>query len=562
MDRNTIIAFLLIGLVLLLWPVYQKKILGVQPQEQRAEQPVRQEAEKSPVVAETQEESVQPETRVAPVRQPMRTAAMYDADPDTLMIENNRFSAVFSTAGGGTVISWKLKKYVKVEKDALTGKPVKNPVNLIPQQAQEGNLGIQLIFPDGETYDLSRHVFEVAEADSHSIRLVRTIPGVGRVEKTFRTGPDRYGLDMSVQFDGSRNRSDHADIRVSWQTGLASTEKAAKEEESYHQAYALQGGELLKEKKGSTGVREGNTEWVALRNKYFVMAMIPEQGSGEAALLEKKDEPIEITDFYGNTMQWKNFRCQLYQSTKDGNAGMTLFLGPLDLDLLKSYDVHLEKTMDFGWAIIRVFSVPLYYALDFLGRILGNYGLAIIVLSILIKVVLYPLTRKSYQSMREMQALQPKIAALREKYAKDPQRLNQETMKLYKEHKVNPAGGCLPILLQMPVLFALFRLFRSTIMFRLASFGPISDLSSPDGLIQIGSTAVHVLPILMGVTMFVQQKMSVQDPKQKMMAYFMPIFLTFIFYRMSAGLNLYYLMFNILTIAQEKLIKRPGSEKS
>jgi len=152
-----------------------------------------------------------------------------------------------------------------------------------------------------------------------------------------------------------------------------------------------------------------------------------------------------------------------------------------------------------------------------------------------------------------MQELQPKISALREKHKKDSQRLNQETMKLYKQHGVNPMGGCLPMLLQMPVLFALFNLFRTTIMLRQASFlGLIKDLSAPDGIIQ----GINVLPILMGATMIIQQKLATQDPKQKAMAYLMPIFLMFIFYRLSAGLNLYYLMFNVLTIAQEMIIKK------
>jgi len=560
MNKNTIFAFLLIGLVLLLWPLYQKKILGVDPQQQQVEQIISQESPDSLPVNESRYKTPEPESIIKPAAKKVAVLDLYDAPPETLYIENDRFKAAFSSAGGGTVLSWQLKDYLKLEKDKLTGEDVKKPVNLIPSREQDGNLGVQLVFPDGETYDLSRRIFKVEEADNQRIRFTNTIEGIGTIEKVIATDPGRYGLDVSVQFQESWNQPGYADIRMEWRTGLASTEKLAKDEDTYHQAYALQGGELLKEKKGSTGVREGSTDWVALRNKYFVMAMIPKNGSGKAAFLEKKQEPVEVVDYHGNTVKWKDFNCQLYQSTKEGKAEMTLFLGPLELDVLKSYEVGLEKTMDFGWAVIRVFSTPLYYALDFLGRHLGNYGLAIILLSILIKVVLYPLTRKSYQSMRAMQALQPKIAALKEKHSKDPQRLNQETMKLYKEHKVNPAGGCLPMLLQMPVLFALFRLFRSTIMFRLATFGPISDLSSPDALINMGTTSVHVLPILMGATMFVQQKLSVQDPKQKMMAYMMPIFMTFIFYRMSAGLNLYYLMFNLLTIAQEVIIIKPKAE--
>ena len=210
--------------------------------------------------------------------------------------------------------------------------------------------------------------------------------------------------------------------------------------------------------------------------------------------------------------------------------------------------------MNFGWPIIRPSSIAFYYTLKFLhDKVVYNYGWAIIILAILIKIILYPLTRKSYKSMRAMQSLQPKITALKEKYKDDPQKLNQETMKLYKKEGVNPMGGCLPLLLQMPVLFALFNLFRTTIMLRQASFlgGLITDLSAPDGILG----GFNLLPILMGITMIIQQRLSNQDPKQKAMAYFMPIFLVFIFFNLSSGLNLYYLMFNLITIAQELLIK-------
>jgi YidC/Oxa1 family membrane protein insertase len=134
--------------------------------------------------------------------------------------------------------------------------------------------------------------------------------------------------------------------------------------------------------------------------------------------------------------------------------------------------------------------------------------------------------------------------------------MNQEVMKLYKDNKVNPMGGCLPMALQMPVLFALFRLFRSTIMFRQAPFLWIKDLAGPDALMQVSGFTLNILPVLMCVSTIVQQKLSTQDPRQKMMAYMMPVFLLFVFYKFSSGLNLYYFMFNVLTIAQELLAKR------
>ncbi len=555
MDRNTIIGFVLIGLILLMWPLYQSKVLGVKPLEKRTQQTTEAVSPtQSPDVKPTESGQAVLSSQPAP-SVPTKTKIK----ADTVALDNNFFHASFSSLGGGTVLSWQLKDYDRIEKDKLTGEDEKIPIDLIPDSGREDNLGFKMILPDGSEYDLSKSVFTVEQETEHSLKFVKNIPGKGQIVKEILTQPDKYDVEVQIHFIPETENTGRISAQVLWNTGLAFTEKRATDETPFQEAFALQGGELLKEKKGDTGNREGNTEWMAIRNKYFALALIPNNETGDAVQLTAKNDGVKIQDYYGSPTTLKEFSCKIHlkSSTDEDVVSYTLFLGPLDYELLKSYDVHLEKIMNFGWAIIRIFSIPLYYALTFLGKTLGNYGWAIILLSILIKVVLYPLTRKSYQSMREMQTLQPKINALREKYAKDPQRLNQETMKLYKEHGVNPMGGCLPMVLQMPVLFALFRLFRSTIMFRQAAFGPIHDLSAPDALLHIGSTSIHILPILMGITTFFQQKKTMQDPKQKMMAYFMPIFLTFIFYKMSAGLNLYYFIFNVLTIAQEYIVKKP-----
>jgi YidC/Oxa1 family membrane protein insertase len=289
---------------------------------------------------------------------------------------------------------------------------------------------------------------------------------------------------------------------------------------------------------------------VALKTKYFLCALIPNELARSPVKIETK--AVKNTSPDWGSYDWREHRVQLsmdFGENLEQERRFRVYLGPVDYDELRIPNVKLEKVVSFG--LIRPLGIAFYYVLQFLHGLVGNYGLAIIIFSILIKVVLYPLTRKSFQSMRKMQALQPKISALREKYKDEPQKLNQETMKLYKQHGVNPMGGCLPLLLQMPVLFALFNLFRTTIMLRQASFLGIQDLSAPDGLIQ----GINLLPILMGITMIIQQRLTNKDPKQKAMAYFMPVFLGFIFYRLSAGLNLYYLMFNLLTIAQEIWIK-------
>ena len=186
-----------------------------------------------------------------------------------------------------------------------------------------------------------------------------------------------------------------------------------------------------------------------------------------------------------------------------------------------------------------------------------NYGVVIILFSILVKIVVFPLTHKSLESTVKMQTLQPKIAEIRERYAKDQQKMNEVMMKMYREEKINPIGGCLPMLLQMPILFALFSLFRGTIELRQADFAFwITDLSKPDTISSFGLFDFHVLPLLMGISMFVQQKMMMKDPKQAALVYIMPVFLTWIFWDMSSGLVFYYTLYNVLTLAQQIIMER------
>lgn len=549
MDKNTLIALLLIGAVLLLWPMYMKTVVGTQePVLQEEPADMEMEAE-IPAVSETgpAEKDLTPTDvfRTPQSGSPLRTVSVNEkVHADTLFIRTNRIRAALSSLGGGTLVGWELLDYFQQPEKPGDSE---NRVQMIPEEAQ-GNLGIAF------GVDFSGLVFDM-KADTlgreKSVRFTASLKNGGRLEKIYTFYPDAYHCELIVKIVGmSRSRlGDH--YVINWNSGLASSEsvRSRKNELMYYEAFALQGGEILKTKEKGTGFREGITDWAAIRTKYFIGAVIPREPSASGAELEGTKIKLEEEE-------WKRFQLKLampFSGAAEEIHRFDIYLGPLDYHEVRAMEAGLEKTMNFGWTLIKPFSIAFFYTLEFLERYLGNYGWAIIVFSIIIKVLLYPLTRKSFQSMRQMQELQPKIKALQEKHKKDPQRLNQETMKLYKQHGVNPMGGCLPLLLQMPVLFALFNLFRTTIMLRQASFlGVIHDLSAPDSM--IGN--INVLPILMGATMIIQQKLSSQDPKQKAMAYMMPIFMLFIFYNLSAGLNLYYLMFNVLTISQELIMKR------
>jgi YidC/Oxa1 family membrane protein insertase len=206
--------------------------------------------------------------------------------------------------------------------------------------------------------------------------------------------------------------------------------------------------------------------------------------------------------------------------------------------------------------------------LSFLHWFIPNWGIVIIVFSVIIKIVLHPLTKSSMKSMKKMQALQPMMNEMREKYKDDPAKMNQAIMNLYKEYGVNPAGGCFPLLLQFPILIALYNVFRAAIELRQSSFvWWINDLSIPDTLISlpfelplVGMKNISGLALLMGITMFIQQKMTVKDPRQKAMVWLMPIMMTILFNAFPSGLNLYYFVFNLLSIGQQMLMNKQDSE--
>jgi YidC/Oxa1 family membrane protein insertase len=247
------------------------------------------------------------------------------------------------------------------------------------------------------------------------------------------------------------------------------------------------------------------------------------------------------------------------------SANVDVFAGPKEIPVLESTGHSLRRAVDLGW--FTFVAQPLLQALTWSHRLTGNYGIDIILLTVLIKILFIPLTQKSLQSMREMQKLQPQMAKLREQLKDKPDEMNKEIMELYRRHKVNPLGGCLPMVLQIPVFVGLYNALLNAVELRHAPFaGWINDLSAPD---RLGAMAlpfveppgVPVLTILMGATMFIQQWMTPMaggDPTQQRVMLIMPVMFTFMFISFPAGLTLYWLVNNILTIAQQYAMNRPG----
>jgi YidC/Oxa1 family membrane protein insertase len=245
---------------------------------------------------------------------------------------------------------------------------------------------------------------------------------------------------------------------------------------------------------------------------------------------------------------------------KQGQYGFVFYLGPKSLRVLSQYHNSLKKAINFGW--FDIIAKPLLITMNIIYKFIPNYGVAIILLTILIKLIFWPLGTKSYKSMNEMKKVQPLMAELREKYKDDKQRMNQEIMGLYKTYKVNPASGCLPMLVQMPIFFALYRMLYQAIELRHAPFiGWITDLSAPDRLFHFNFAipmmqkpyGIPVLTLLMGVSFLLQQKMTPNtgDPTQAKMMMLMPIFMTVLFINFPAGLVLYMFVNNIISMSQQ-----------
>jgi YidC/Oxa1 family membrane protein insertase len=301
----------------------------------------------------------------------------------------------------------------------------------------------------------------------------------------------------------------------------------------------------------------GEIRWVALQDRYFMGTVIPKTSSEADMKLNLGQDNILTTTYVQPT--------PTISSGTQAVFDYELFFGPKSVRVLKSLGFGLDKAVNFG--MFDILAKPCLWLMNFLYSFIPNYGVAIIILTILMKLLLWPLGTKSYKSMNEMKKLQPIMTEIREKYKGDKKRMNEEIMGLYKTYKINPMGGCLPMIAQIPVFFALYRMLYEAIELRHAPFfGWITDLSAPDRLFRFDFSipfmeppyGIPVLTLVMGATMFLQQKMtpSPGDPGQAKMMMLMPVVFTFIFINFSSGLVLYWLTNNILSISQQYYITK------
>jgi len=549
-----IMAFALSFLVLLVWAYTTSQRQGSAPKE---------------AVTEREEVARAPErARPAPVERPRSTmrepgkvereiSPSKKADVREIEVDTPLYRAVISNAGP-TLISFKLKDY------RATADPESPLVELV-DLGENRNDFFKIEF-DHRSNPVVEEIIYQTEVDSLRLDpasrprdlVFRGITADGiSINQTFRFYADKYPIDLQIRLSNNTGEAIEGNLRT-YLNNFAPEKK--KSYYSFIGVSLLLNDELEKiapKKMKETKILAGRIDWMAYEQDYFMAAIVSEnQGRSSFQGLWQPSGMVEAI----HTSSPIPLRVN-----EESDASYTLYFGPRDISFLKPLEKKLDLAINFGW--FDIIAKPLLYALRFFQGYVKNYGIAIILLTIVIKIIFWPLTHKSYKSMKEMQKLQPLMAKIREKYKNNKEQMNRELMGLYKTYKVNPMGGCLPMVIQMPVFFALFRILGSSIELRHAPFFLwISDLSAPDRLFNFQFQVpfmsppygIPVLTLLMGASMFLQQKMTPTpgDPSQAKIMMFLPIVFTFMFINFPSGLVLYWFTNNILSIGQQYRIKK------
>lgn len=532
MNKRTLLALLLIFIVFII----SNKFLWKKPQQ---EQIVIQ--QKKEVVSETiTDKELEPKEPIIPLGDKEDFQEIYIND--NIVLENDVLKIIF-TNRGGNIRQIFLKDIMMEDK--------KTPIELL--LSDKGLLNIKFI-TESESINLANHNFSYNQ-DDDIVEFFIQSEGKKVIQKVFRL-KENYNLSMNLKIEGFGVIESY---NLGMNTGVYFDHNGDKRFKSYIKAVSQVDNNI--EKIGIKNAAKGklfygNIDWTVVKSKYFMLAAIP----------GRRVDLREISVSADNNSLKQIAKIEVSRVKVDDS--FDFYFGPVDYENLRAYNIGLENSMEFGWKLIRPVSKLILKLLMFLYKMIPNYGIAIIIMSIMIKVIFYPLTHKGMRSTHKMQEIQPLIKEVQSKYKNNPQKAQKEVMAIYKEHGVSPLGGCLPLLLQMPVFFALYPVLQSTIALRHAEFVLwIKDLAVPD--------PYYILPIIMGISMFLQQKLMSPKPSpnmdekqmaqiktQKMMMYGMPIFLVFIFKSLPAGLVLYWFSYNLLSIFEQLLIRKGGMQKA
>ena len=560
MENRALLALALSFLIFLFFMYFGQKIQPPAGKEAPAPQAEVKPAAPSPSPAPA------PEARPAPPSPPPTRPSR------DIIVETPLYKAVFSELGG-TLKSFQLKKYRESMPFSTLSQfklgpvdfevqryrdPEKNgsPLKELVRVKKGGELpltlsweGQNLKVPGQLFYQASQPSLTLKPGQTASLKFTGVSPEGVVFTKNFTFKSDSYAFYLAAKVE---NRSKQT---LEGQIDLDLLANYTEMDQSQYGFLGFQGSinnrleQLktggLKDLKPTPGQKTftGKVDWAGLDEGYFLAAVAPL--AAPKAVLTVKEAAAGPMDMVLRTPA-------NLTPGQDAALSFTLYFGPKDLSSLKSLNLGLERAVDFGW--FQFLAVPLLYLLEFFNRYVHNYGWAIIILTIIIRVLFFYPNHKSYKSMKEMQKLQPKVAKLREKYKDDKETMNKELMALYRTFKVNPLAGCLPMAMQLPFFIALYNVLGYAIELRHAPFLAtlpftdivwLADLSTKDPLL--------ITPIVMGATMFIQQKMtpSPGDPTQAKMMMFLPIIFTFMFLNFASGLVLYWLINNVLSIIQQ-----------
>jgi len=521
-----------------------------------------------PIVPETTKQDIAHETP-AQMQKPVRAAAVAAkiepaAKGHDILIESDLVRATVNTAGG-VITGWELKQYREADKTPVglgvmykkimgqapkAEKPKKEFGNVQLLPVYEGIDRKDMVMPltmvplDKDLYKLSQVEYRAnldevhlsTDKPSETLLLTYSGPAGIMIEKRLTFHNDTYKVDIEV----NTNKLDGYTFSLGTDFGLE--DKVSSDASGRVGLVAQTDGKSVFEKlesiKGEVQYA-GVIDWFGQSDKYFTATIM----SGNPGLVTGKrtTAPKEIGDLLSTALTVKD---------KPEARAFTLYAGPKSFTLLQAYGHGLEQMVDYGW--FGVLAKPMFWLMKQFYALTKNYGIAIILLTIVVRLLLFYPSLKSATSMEEMKKIQPQIMALREKYKKDPSKMNTEMMKLYKDHKVNPVGGCLPMLLQLPFFVALYNVLSVSIELRQASFIPfwIKDLSVHDPF--------YILPVLMGVSMILTMKMTstTPDPQQAKIMMFMNIAFIFMFAWLPAGLLLYITLSNVLSIVQQLYVRK------
>ena len=590
-QRRTLIAIALITLIAFVWmwmlPAEQPPTTQEAPITDTTDARQRAENQAEEQEALTRRQRLAQEGRQARQAEPdvppganvedSTLAAAQQGTAQEFVVETDRYWATFSTKGA-TLTSLKLRDHFKAYD---YGSDERVPVQLV-DTSSAGALSLAFTTPENHLVNTRALYFEprivggAVDAEADTLRLegdslslaFEAQLGGGTLRQVYTLLDESYEVDLRVEQENPQQFATADGYDLVWDGGLPFTEARPETEAQQSGAFVRHGGEVLSiglTEKGSAEERySGEVDWVAAKNKYFTAVMMP-QGATQSAELVGKEAVAGGPDWESYTL-----RLQMPQQRAQTQVDrFRLYLGPIDYYELSAYDLDLYDMVDYGWSffewmtrpIAKYVFIPIFKTL---GGVIPSYGIVIIILAILVKMAVYPLTKSSYTSMAKMRELQPRMEAIREEHEDDPQKQQEEMMKMYKETGVNPLGGCLPMLLQYPVIIALWQFLPTSIDIRQESFLWAHDLSVPDVILNLPFTIpfygdyVAGFTILMGLSMMVS--MSLQSGagagsgQMKFMKYFFPLMIFVIFNQFAAGLSLYYLVYNIVTAAQQKYI--------